>query len=141
MRLYSVNRPYTSTNLKRIYNKKLEVFSGELEPSDRDYSSMVIDTVYVYSRNKWVEKPLNKKRELMVRVNLINDNMDISYSNNQLVFTTLELAKASKLLVTQQLDIKIKKELDDIRAALESSLPNVSKPLAKMYEEYPEYFV
>jgi hypothetical protein len=140
MRLYSVNRPYTSTNLNRIYNKKLEVFSGELHNRKGSYDYVLLDTVYRYSRDKWVEKPLAKTTKVMVRVNLVSSTVDTSY-NNQLIFTTLELAKAVKLLVTQQLAVKVKKELEDMELAFNSSLPDVSKPIAKMCEEYPEYFV
>jgi hypothetical protein len=147
MTYYLIECPYVSSGLKRTYYKKLEVLAGELTPSANSrntYSTFKVTAVHTYKKGKWVEKSGTRAISRYVGTGSIHSDLNFttnSYSQNDKVFTSLELAKAAKLLAIQNMGVVYSKELVRLQELFDRNVPDISVPLAELYTEYPEYFL
>lgn len=144
MRVYFIKAPYVSSGLKRSYNKQLEVYSGVRESGkDVVYS----DTVYKYhkGKNAWVEKPCTGKHYVRIhdeKRQVVSNMPSLNIMQQQsIVFVSLELAKASKLLLIQYMAKQYEDELVRLKELFTKNVPDVEPMLVEFKEDYPEYFI
>jgi hypothetical protein len=139
MRHFLIQYLYVSSGLKRTYHKKLEVFGGVLNGTN-----FIADTLHSYKKGVWVEKPIKNPDICHVGPNEIRSDitgLEKNRWNSDLVFTSLDLAKAAKLITIQKLGVVYAEELVRLRELYDRNVPDIKAPLAEMYAEYPEYFV
>lgn len=138
MKLYFIDAPYTSSNLKRTYYKNLEFFAG-----DYDFSNTFIrpHTIYTYKKGSWVSKPQTGGGRYLTPTALYETLPDRSKINGHAFFTSPELAQTAKLLLLQELATDFSKTIADLQNTFNKSMPNIDKPLKNLQEKYPEYFL
>ena len=143
MRIYWIDIPYASSGLRRTYRKNLEVFSGI--PNE---GTLQADTICKYMPNKkcWVEKTTtNSKFSMYIGSGpIVHSSMPTIQSMRRydaLMFTTVELAQAAKLILVEVMAKAYQKELEDLQELFDRNVPKVGEPLKALKEDYPEYFI
>lgn len=133
MTLYFIKLPEVSSGLRKIINKKLEVFKGEVTTDCLGIRRVLSDTVYRYNTKKdtWTEH--TDTREL---VRLYQFPAYGPY-----VFDTLEKAQVAKLVAIQEMALTHQAELARLQELFKRNVPDVSKPLQTLRENHPEHFL
>lgn len=133
MTLYFIKFPEVSSGFRKIINKKLEVFKGEVTTDSLGIRQVLSDTVYRYNAKKdtWTEH--TNTREL-VRLYQFP-----TYGPN--VFDTLEKAQIAKLVAIQKMALMHQAELARLQELFKRNVPDVSKPLQTLRENHPEHFL
>lgn len=141
MRLFFIDIPEVSKGLRRTYYKNLEVFAGSL---DEETDKVVADTVYKYNSKKdeWVEKPFNRYEYRYVDLGAAQDQMPpLDKMKHNTIYTSLELAQAAKLILVEDMARTYEAALRELQEQFDRNVPNVSKPLQALKDQYPEYFI
>lgn len=147
MMVYAIQQPEVSSGLKRTYHKKLEVFEckANKEKSTEVFLIADIQAGYTYSaaKKQWIRKPIKHNGGVRCPRERIHttSTTTASYYDKYVLFTTLEAAQVSKLLMIQQMAKKYNKELEELKALFKRNVPNVEEPMNQLLEEYPDLFI
>jgi hypothetical protein len=144
MKGYFTKAPYVSANFKKTYCKQLEIYEGEITKSEKygkPCMSVTSDTIHTYGKNGWVAKPycnwsVNSYNSLPETS--IPDMRKIS---DNTIFTSLELAKAAKILKIQDLGVQYTKALKNLQDTFYKNVPDVSAPADELRKDHPEFFI
>lgn len=140
MRVYFIKCPHVSSGLRKSYNKQLEVYSGEINKG-----WVYPDKMYQFNNKKgWVEKTprLKEGRRIHSRnetpVEMLPKLVEM---HEDTLYATLDLAATAKFLLIQRMTKAYEDEIEELRKLFKKNVPNVDKPLEKIREDYPEYFI
>jgi len=142
---FYIERPYTSSGLRRTYFKKLEVYYGEIKEIERYnrsyYTWARTISVFVYNNKKgcWIEKPTKKYFSVSIPKNKLLETT--SRRSEECFYTSLEAACVSKLLLIQRMGDVYKKELQELQELYDRNVPDVQKPLDALLDEHPDLFI
>lgn len=137
MRIYIVKHPEISPNNKVLYNKSLEVLSGEVLEQDDSWYKVSVSNSHRYSkRYKWWRT--NSTTDELNWIKKDHTNISCpSYS----YYTTLEQAIASKLVLLSNLDGIVDDKLTQIRNSLLNGTEGVNELLEAHKNVFPELFL
>ena len=147
MNVYYIEYPEVSAGLKRTYHKKLEVFYGAFScPRTNSYSQeeyyTVFKTASVYNyntkKNTWVQKPTTQTFSCRININNIFDTAETSRVG---VYSNLEAACVSKILLVEHMAEEYKKALKELQELFTRNVPDVQQPLNQLLETHPDLFV
>lgn len=133
MTLYFIKFPEVSSGFRKVINKKLEVFKGEVTTDSLGIHQVLSDTVYRYNAKKdtWTEHTNTRELVRLYRFPTYGPN----------VFDTLEKAQVAKLVAIQKMALMHQAELARLQELFKRNVPDVSKPLQTLRENHPEHFL
>jgi hypothetical protein len=139
-KIYVIDKPYIDFNYQEMYNIKLEIYEGYGDTTGYYYRYKPTN-IHRYSNNNY--ENIFKYTNSMFRCEETIDEIytDVCNENHRaLSFTTLGLAKASKLILLRNFRIKYNDEIEK-REHLKAKFPNIIKPLKEIMNLYPEEFI
>jgi hypothetical protein len=139
MTLYVIEAPYMSKNFKRSFNKKLEVFCGEIENTSSRRPQLKAHTLFEYKKGKWVQKTTSKTFE--IHPHTIFDSLDFRRLSGEIAFKSLELAQIAKIKLVDTMMVEFEDEIQKIRDSFERNVPKTKQPMAEMKDKFPELFL
>jgi hypothetical protein len=143
MRVYWIDIPSVGKGLKRTYSKKLEVYSGILDSNGQNRINS--DKSYRYTSKGWKETP-NASGIMYIdgwerspEINVLQTTMpSINNMRRNLVYSSLEMAQAAKIILIEDMKRTYEQELEDLRTRMVKNIPKTDKPLKELKDEYPE---
>lgn len=145
MKAYLIHVPYTSQNLRVTYRKKMEVFECECSKNvaRNRYQVDKIISLHVTQTPKLDDWDVRSPCEFHDRqfTTLLSSLSDIPRHGKVFAFTTLELAKAAKMMLIDNMNSEYAKEIEHIEETRKRNVPDVSAVLDDIYQRFPEHFV
>lgn len=141
MKVYAIKVPYVSNGLQRSYNKQLEVYEYDF-PSEHERMSIQPVCRHHYKRGTWVtDKRTRNGPNLYSNSAIQNDIVAKSHSTSHLAFYDIEMAKASKFLLLDNMAEEYRRALVNLQELFERNVPDVSDEVQKVKEQFPEFFI
>jgi hypothetical protein len=142
MNLFIIKKPFVNFNKTKFHDLEIEVFECNY---DKNVSYLYCNVIMIhkYINNKYWKISLSKHKNFAFGTNeVLNDICTTTslYLPKIYSFTTLELAKISKLMLLDDIRINFIDELES-RQPFTNNFPNIYKQLEEMKSEYPEYFI
>lgn len=146
MTVYVIKRPEVSSGLKRTYHKNLEVIECKGR-SGKEKPHIVIEQVcaihkYSPAKKAWIRKAIGTQSNSFYSPELHTTPITaLNARHGDLVFTTLEAAQVTKLILIERLKKTYEAELAQLRELFKRNVPNVQEPMDQLLEEHPDLFI
>lgn len=147
MILYLIKQPSISSGLRRSYNKQLEVLECCTNVNTSDENVMYLDKViaihkYHAGKKQWIRKPSSKSIQARcIRQHIHTTTCTTPLYTEYVMFTTVEAAQASKLILIEQLKNTYEKEIERLQTLFKRNVPNIDEPMNQLLETHPDLFI